>query len=223
VGAAVTGLVHDGEWSALNPATLGVPGRFPLLARLEAAFGVPALAANDAQAAAWAEYRLGAGGGEDMVFLTISTGIGGGVVLNGRLLGGLAGHFGLWRGQSDDRQSPLEDDVSGRWIAAEAGRAGHAGSAASVFAAAGTGAAWAQDIVAASASRVARLCRDIQLAFDPRRIVIGGGIGLADGYLDRVRSHLAALPPRLRPTVVPARSGRLAGVIGVASLAAAAL
>jgi N-acetylmannosamine-6-phosphate 2-epimerase/N-acetylmannosamine kinase len=57
VAAAVSGVVRDGTWSAVNPATLPVPDGFPILAALAARFGVPASALNDAQAAAWGEYR----------------------------------------------------------------------------------------------------------------------------------------------------------------------
>ena len=223
IAAAVTGLVTGGSWSALNPATLGIPDDYPLVDRLAAAFDVPAFAANDAQAAAWGEYRYGAGGNEDTVFLTISTGIGGGVVLGGRPLLGLAGHFGLLRSPSADRVSPFENEVSGRWIAAEALRLGHAVDAQGVFAAVMEGAPWAIAIVTASAAKVALLCQDLQLAFDPRRIVVGGGIGLAPGYLDRVRDLLPASRPRLRPTVVSAKLGIHAGLIGVADLASTSL
>lgn len=214
---AVTGFVDDGRWSALNPATLGIPGEFPLVERLTAAFGVPVFAANDAQSAAWGEYRYGAGQGEDTVFLTISTGIGGGVVMNGRPLLGLGGHFGLLRLPSSGA-SPLEDQVSGRWIAGQAAKAGHPVEAPAVFAAASAGESWADQILDQSAARVALLCSDIQLMFDPRRIVIGGGIGLAPGYLARVEHALPQSRPRLRPRLVAAQLGSLAGVIGVADL-----
>ncbi|MGV2101253.1 putative N-acetylmannosamine-6-phosphate 2-epimerase, partial [Rhizobium sp. 21-4511-3d] len=70
-GIAVTGFVEDGNWSALNPATLGIPDNYPLVARAEKRLGVSVIAINDAQAAAWGEYRFGAGRGEDIVFLTI--------------------------------------------------------------------------------------------------------------------------------------------------------
>ncbi len=52
---------------------------------------------NDAQAAAWAEYNALGGNIRDMVFITVSTGVGGGIISNGQLLtgpGGLAGHLG---------------------------------------------------------------------------------------------------------------------------------
>ena len=214
---AVTGFVDEGRWSALNPATLGIPEDYPLVERLTAAFGVPVFAANDAQSAAWGEYRYGAGEGEDVVFLTISTGIGGGVVMHGKPLLGLGGHFGLLRLPSADA-APFEDHVSGRWIAGEAAKAGHAVEAPAVFAAAQAGAAWANDILDRSAAKVALLCHDIQLMFDPKRIVIGGGIGLAPGYLARIEHALPQSRPRLRPKLVAARLGSHAGLIGVADL-----
>ncbi|MBZ9890573.1 putative N-acetylmannosamine-6-phosphate 2-epimerase [Mesorhizobium sp. BR1-1-3] len=218
IGIAVTGLVHDGRWSALNPATLGIPDGYPLVERASAVFGKPVCAFNDAQAAAWGEYKFGAGQGRDIVFLTISTGIGGGIVCNGRLLSGLTGHFGLIRSLSED-QAPLEDSTSGRWIASQALKAGFKADAADVFGHALKGEAWADAIVSRSASRVATLCRDIQMMFDPKSIVIGGSIGLAEGYLDRVRAHLGEVPPRLSSNLVAAKLAGHAGVIGVADLA----
>ncbi|MER9372584.1 putative N-acetylmannosamine-6-phosphate 2-epimerase [Mesorhizobium sp. M0491] len=218
IGIAVTGLVEDGRWSALNPATLGIPDGYPLVERASSVFGKPVCAVNDAQAAAWGEYKFGAGQGRDIVFLTISTGIGGGIVCNGRLLSGLAGHFGLIRSLSEDR-APLEDGTSGRWIASQALKAGFKADAVDVFRRALKGEAWAGAIVSQSASRVATLCRDIQMMFDPKLIVIGGSIGLAEGYLDRVRAHLSEVPPRLSPDLVAAKLGGHAGVIGVADLA----
>ena len=58
------------------------------------------------------------------------------------------------------------------------------------------------------------------MMLDPKRIVIGGGIGLATGYLDQMREQLAGINDRLRPVLVPAKLGSRAGIIGVASLAA---
>ncbi|GLR53418.1 ROK family protein [Shinella yambaruensis] len=217
IGLAVTGFVRDGRWSAMNPATLGIPPDYPLVSRVEALFSRPAIAVNDAQAAAWGEHALGAGQGEDLVFLTISTGIGGGIVLNGRLREGLAGHFGLTtEGEDGDL---LEDRVSGRWMAAEARRHGQAADARQVFASAAMGEAWAMDIVAASARRVARLCRNIQLALDPPRIVLGGGIGLAEGVIDRVRALMPPLGPVAPVPVCRAELGVRAGILGVADMA----
>lgn len=82
---------------ALNPHNLGGLLHFPLVQTLEAIAGLPTLAVNDAQAAAWAEYHALPDDIRDMVFITVSTGVGGGVVCDGKLLtgkGGLAGHLG---------------------------------------------------------------------------------------------------------------------------------
>ncbi len=226
VGAALTGLVDDGRWSALNPRTLPVPDGLPVEAELSRRLGLPVRAWNDAQAAAWGEARFGAGRGADeatVAFLTISTGIGGGIVSGGRLLSGLAGHFGQWREGGDPSAPPAEDAVSGRWIAAEAASAGFDADARAVFDAAHGGEAWAEAILERSARRAAALLLNVQLALDPNRIVIGGGIGLAPGYLDRLDAALGGQPARLRPRLVPAELGADAGLIGAADLALTAI
>lgn len=215
VGIAVSGIVRDGKWSALNPATLSIPDNFDLLGTSTQLFGVPVYATNDAQAAAWGEHRFGAGVGDDMVFVTVSTGVGGGVVVKGKLLQGLAGHFGLWRESLNGE--PIEDGISGRWIEAQAALAGYRLDARGVFAASRED--WARAILTASAAKVASLCVNIQLAFDPKRIVVGGGVGLGDGYLDLITASIRRVPPRLRPTLVPASLRKSAGLIGIADLA----
>ncbi len=219
VGVAVTGIIDEGCWSPLNRRTLDIPDRFPLVAVVARLSGIDhVLAANDAQAAAWGEYAFGAGQGHDLVFLTVSTGIGGGIVVNGRLLGGLAGHFGQFRSLGEEGRA-LENNVSGHWIAAQAASHRPGATARDVFAAAADGQDWAEAIIQASARQTALLCRNIQLALDPARIVIGGGIGLAPGYLESVRQALGGLPPRLTPQLHPAALAEKAGVVGIADLA----
>ncbi|BAZ00241.1 ROK family protein [Tolypothrix tenuis PCC 7101] len=77
-----------------------VPGweNIPLQELLEQEFGVPAAVDNDANVAALGEYRFGAGQGYDSLFyITVSTGVGGGWILNGqpwRGTGGMAGEIG---------------------------------------------------------------------------------------------------------------------------------
>ena len=217
-GAAVTGIVDQGFWSALNRNTLDLPDRFPLAETVARLSGVPVLAANDAHAAAWGEFRFGAGQNEDMVFLTISTGIGGGIVVNGKPMFGLAGHFGQFR-VAEDVAGTLEDQVSGHWIAGQAKDHQAGATARDVFEAAAAGKTWAMDIIGASARQTAQLCRNIHFALDPPRIVIGGSIGLAPPYLGTVRQALEGLPPRLTPKIHAAALGESAGVVGIADLA----
>lgn len=218
VGIATTGLIRRGRWRALNPRTLDIPRDFPLEDVAAGAFGVPVHAANDAQAAAWGEYRFGAGEGGDMVFLTVSTGIGGGVVLGGRLLPGLAGSVGQWRCGTLDAP-PAENLIAGRFIAEAAAAHGRGLDAKAVFAAAADGHPWARAIVAEAAERFAVLAGNVELAFATGRIVVGGSIGLSPSFRAAVESRLDRLPPHLRPTLVTAALGANAGLIGVADLA----
>lgn len=213
IGVAVTGLVQGGQWRAMNPGTLDLPQGFDLAGAVLASFGQVPVLANDAQAAAYGEWRFGAGQGTDMVFLTISTGIGGGIVAGGRLLtgrSGLAGHFGQMLSlPDDDGLGRFEDGASGQWIAAQSGVA----DARAVFALPA-----AALVIDRSAARIARLATNLQLALDPARIVIGGGVGLAPGFLPRIAAHLDHLPDLTRPTLVPAALGADAGLIGIAAL-----
>ena len=108
-----------------------VPGweEVPLRDQLQAEFGVPAAVDNDANVAALGEWRFGAGqGAESLLYVTISTGIGGGWVLGGRIWGGvdgMAGEIGHMivrpGGALCDcgRRGCLEAEACGRAIAAK--------------------------------------------------------------------------------------------------------
>jgi glucokinase len=109
-----------------------VPGweEVPLRDQLQAEFGVPAAVDNDANVAALGEWRFGAGqGAESLLYVTISTGIGGGWVLGGCIWGGadgMAGEIGHMVVQPGGalcdcgRRGCLEAEACGRAIAAKA-------------------------------------------------------------------------------------------------------
>lgn len=220
-GITVTGLIKDNLWRSLNAETLAIPGRFELFDASQQALGVPVTLCNDAQAAAWGEHIHGAGKGRDIVFMTVSTGIGGGVVSNGQLLsgrGGVAGHFGQLLPLPEGPEYRFEDYASGRWVGLEGQKHGLEANARAVFEAADEGNKQAEKIVQNSASRVARLAHNLQLLFDPHVTVIGGGLGLAPGYIERLEASVFHLQPLVRPTFVKAELGKDAGVIGVADL-----
>jgi N-acetylmannosamine-6-phosphate 2-epimerase/N-acetylmannosamine kinase len=223
VGLALTGGVAGGRWFALNPDTLPVPAGFPVVEAMRRRLDVPVHACNDAQAAAWGEYRHGAGRGRDIVFLTVSTGLGGGVVSGGQLLtgrSGLGGHVGQIRLASADGSQRLEDMLAGRAIARAAAGAGHPVEAAAVVEAGLLrNEPWAARIIGAAADLLARAIADLQLLFDTELVVMGGGLGLNQVYRERVARALGHLPDALRPTLVPAELGVNAGAIGVADLA----
>jgi len=92
VGLGAAGFVDANRSTVLFAPNLAWRDE-PLRAELEERLGLRVVVENDANAAAWAEARFGAGRGEDhVVVITIGTGIGGGIVLGGELL---RGRFGL--------------------------------------------------------------------------------------------------------------------------------
>ena len=119
----------DGE--TVSPLNIEGWRAFPLRSRLHELTGVPTYVDNDAKALALAEGLTGAAAGErDFIAIVVSTGIGGGVVLNGRLLEGRlgnAGHIGHVVVEPDGRacacggRGCLEAEASGTAIAAITG------------------------------------------------------------------------------------------------------
>lgn len=92
VGLGAAGFVDEHRSTVLFAPNLAWRDEH-LRASLEGRLSLPVVVENDANAAAWAEVRFGAGRGQDqVVILTVGTGIGGGIVLDGRLL---RGRYGL--------------------------------------------------------------------------------------------------------------------------------
>jgi predicted NBD/HSP70 family sugar kinase len=219
VGLALTGSLRDGRWYALNEATLPVPAGFPVVERLIHSLGVPVAALNDGQAAAWGEYRHGAGIGLDLVFITVSTGVGGGIVLNGRLQrgrNGLAGHVGICPIATPVGERLLEEVCSGSALKRQSEATGRPCEPSDIFLASQRGEIWASVLIDRAIEPMARAIRGLQLVLDPDVFVIGGGIGLATGYLDRLASALATIPQEFRPQLRAAALGANAGLVGVA-------
>ena len=218
LGVACAGVVQAGEVHAMSPELLPGWHGFPLVAALEERLHLPVVAANDAQAAAYGEWRHGAGQGlQSIVFVTVSTGVGGGLVLNGRLwrgATGLAGHVGHMAGREVERLA------SGTALARRAAEAGRPGlGAREVIAAAAGGNGWAAQLVQDAASALARMFADVKLLVDPELVVMGGSVGLNEDFRGSVAAALAALPERLHIPVAPAGLGAMAGLVGAAALA----
>ena len=117
---------------AVSPLNIAAWRDFPLRARVAEHVGVPTWVDNDAKALALGEGWLGAAAGHrDYLAMVVSTGVGGGIVLDGRLLdgaGGNAGHIGHMNVVPDGRPCAcgahgcLEAEASGTAIAAATGR-----------------------------------------------------------------------------------------------------
>ena len=224
LGVAVTGRVdRPGNWHAVNTHTLTAVQAVPLAHQLANRFG-HAVVINDAAAATLAEHRLGAGRGqEDFAYITVSTGVAGGLVLQGNLLAsdnGLAGHFGFASSRLGEhlcgsgRLGTVESVASGIAIARAAQAHDFTGSARDVFDQAAAGADWADRLIETSAQAIAELSADLAAIAGVDLIAIGGSIGLADGYLDRVRQQIGVLPTLFQTTIVPAELSTESPLLG---------
>ena len=227
VAIASTGIIREGNLLAINPKNLGGLLHFPLVQTLETLTGLPTLAINDAQAAAWAEYHAIADETRDMVFITVSTGVGGGVVSGGQLVtgtGGLAGHLGHTLADPHGpvcgcgRVGCVEAIASGRGIAAAAHGALAGCDAKTIFSRAADGDEQASRLIAYSAQVLARLIADTKAVTDCQRVVVGGSVGLAPGYLAQVRACLEQMPPVYHVELSAAHYRHDAGLLGAALL-----
>lgn len=196
----------------VSPLNIPAWRDFPLRARLEADFKVPVLVDNDAKAFSLGEYWVGAGrGSRCLLAMVVSTGVGGGIVQNGRLIDGArgnAGHIGHVLVFPSGPSCPcgargcLEAMASGTSLARAAREAIRAGISTSLPHDAGgpdlEAAAAAGDRLALRLFRQAgvALGRGISVAtalFDLDRVVIGGGVsGAAEYFLPALRRELSA-------------------------------
>ena len=105
VGVSCGGPLDSVRGLILSPPNLPGWDEVPIVAYLQEKLGIPAFVQNDANACALAEWRFGAGRGcRNMVFLTCGTGLGAGLILDGRLYSGtndMAGEIGHVRAEKD--------------------------------------------------------------------------------------------------------------------------
>lgn len=181
--------------------------------------------ANDADLAAIGEARFGGGrGGDDVVFVTISTGVGAGVVSSGRLIGGRfsAGELGHTivdrRLAAEGGDGTVEGLGSGTGLANAMQQAGMHGDPATLLDAVRSGDAGASTIfnegLEAVGVGVANLCWLVS----PSTVVIGGGVGMnGDLVLPIIESCIARFGPGVAPiTVCNAELGDDAALVGAA-------
>lgn len=248
-----TGALGVGIPSLIDQRT-GVPGAsvnvplagLPLRSRLEERFGLPVALENDANGAAVAEHRLGAGRGtEHMILLTIGTGIGGGLILNGRLYRGAIGaaaelgHVTVaLDGPACQGTCPgighleaLASGTAAERLAAEVAAARPESALArepeldgrALVRLAEAGDADARGVIDTIGRRLGAGVAGYVNVFNPEVVVIGGGFGAAgDFLLDPVREVVAeqALPTaRDEVRIVPAELGPDAGLVGAGLVA----
>lgn len=249
VGVAAAGFIDRDRATVIHAPNIAWHNE-PLKATLEAGIPLSVTIENDANAAGWAEFRFGAGREVNhMVMLTMGTGVGGAVVLEGELYRGghgIAGELGHMRFTRDGlpcgcgQNGCLEQYASGRALQREANAIADAGGIGEALAAVRTqkgtisGPAVSRLVLAGDpgaiealrrvATALGEACGGFQAVLDPEMFVIGGGVAqLGNDLLEPVRiAYQTSLPgygDRPVATFAIAELGNDAGLIGAADLA----
>ena len=189
VAVASTGIINNGVLTALNPKNLGGLAEFPLKASIAKHTDKPIGLLNDAQAATYAEYQLQ---NPELVsnfaFITVSTGVGGGIVLSQSLQTGshgIAGHIGHMLADPNGpvcgcgRRGCVEAIAAGRAIEAVSSKWENPCDPKEVFERFRKQDPQAVELVERSAKTIANLVADLVIELDIQKIVIGGSVGLA--------------------------------------------
>lgn len=247
IGIGAPGPIDPTTGTLYDPPNLPGWEAISLTERIEEAFRRPVLAGNDANVAALGEHRFGAGQGvDDLVYVTVSTGIGGGIISHGRLLTGARGFAGEIGHQTLKPDGPLcgcgqpghlEALASGTAIGRDARQAIRdgarsamtelAGSVENITAktaaeAAARGDATALEIVRQAAFYIGLGLTNVIHLIEPERIVIGGGVSQAGDFLfEPIRetvSHSLMSDVYQGVEIVPAALGDDVGLLGAVAL-----
>ena len=225
-----------------------LPGwhEIPIIRIISEQLSVTALLENDANAACYGEYRFGAGRGfRHLLYVTLGTGIGGGIIIDGEIYEGASGAAGEVGHMTIDQDGPvcncgsrgcLEALASGPAIAREAAAAIAAGRSPLLAQLAGNSpptpeqvqeAAQRGDVAARQVIEEAGRQLGIGLigllnCFDPEALILGGGLlGLGDRYIGtavRLARERAFAQIIADVTITTAALGERAGALGAAAL-----
>lgn len=245
IGLASPGPLDPHTGTILDTPNIPEWVNFPLGSRLSQHFHVPVYVDNDANMAGLAEWQFGAGKGhENLVYLTISTGVGGGVISQGCLLQGFRGMGGELGHMTIDPDGPLcgcgqhghiESFSSGpaiaRFVAEQltAGRKSSLQGEAAISARQIAEAAQSGDVLAISAFQHAGYYLGIAVAnylaiFDPSILIFGGGVSqvgdlLFKPFRESLRKHTFHPHYLDNLVITKAALGDDAGLLGALALA----
>jgi glucokinase len=251
IGVSCPGPLDPRRGVIINPPNLPCWRDFPLAQRISETWSLPAVIDNDANAAALAEAVWGAGAGFSSVFyVTIGTGIGTGLVFDGRIYHGRTGAAGEGGHVSIDYNGPLcgcgkrgciEALASGPALAARARRRlAEKGESTKIIELAGgnpeaitgqivgdayrQGDAVATELLAETADYLAIWLGNVIDMIEPDVVIFGGGMGeLLSGWFDRIREKLPAWSINSRCKEIPIVRARYHEDSGIAGGAAVCL
>jgi glucokinase len=229
VGIGSPGPLDPSEGMIVDPPNLPGIHNFPIVQELEKGLSIPVFLENDANVAALAEALVGVGKGKSsVVYITVSTGIGAGIVIDGKVYSGANGNAGevgnmivLPRGPqySNLNSGALEVMSSGTAIGSNARDIlAIRGGAKEVFELAISGDKTALSIIETAAEYLAIGIANLLHILDPAIFVLGGGVmQQKELILPMLREKTSKyLYPSMQPHLLiePAKLGTKAGVIG---------
>ena len=211
IGMGSPGVVDREKGTVIGAYNLNWKTLQPVKEKIESALHIPFFIDNDANVAALGERWKGAGENQpDVVFMTLGTGVGGGIVAEGRLLHGVRGAAGELGHITVDFDDPIQC-TNGEEVTAK-----------TVFDLAKEGDALALIVYRNFSRYLGLAAANIGSTLNPSKIVIGGGVSAAgDFLLDGVRKVFEENSfPQVREStqLALATLGNDAGVIGAASL-----
>jgi glucokinase len=231
VGCAAAGITDAEAGRVVSAANLPGWKDVPLASLLKDRFEVPAAVENDVRAAAVGEFQYGAGKGcRSIVYMTISTGVSAGIVIDGKVLRGhhnFAGEIAYLLsepahiGKDWGINGCLELTAAGVGIAREwASKSKHPVSAEDVFAAARERESDAIRLISRACDYLAQAAVALSIIIDPEVLILGGGIAANEPALvERIRGVVRTTLP-YPPEVVLAGLGKDSPLIGSLALAA---
>lgn len=212
---------------------LGFPGG-PLVGELEKALQLPVAIGNDADCAAWGEYRSGNYDSDSFLMVTLGTGVGGGIILGGKLITGVnnaAGELGHMTIAMDGepcgcgRNGCFEAYASASALIRQARKAtGEAiTEAKEVFTCAAAGEEPMVRVLDAYTTYLAVGLTNLINIFGPGYICLGGGVSMAGDALllpvrEKVEHRMFARAAARKPQIILAKLGNDAGILGAALL-----
>ncbi|MCK4293682.1 MAG: ROK family glucokinase [Planctomycetes bacterium] len=248
VGIGTPGPANYSEGVIIKSTNMPTFKNVPICQMLNEKLGKPIVFDNDANVACWGEYAVGAGKGvKDMVFFTLGTGIGGGIISNGELVHGCAenaaelGHMIIYpdgRKCNCGQRGCVEAYASADSTARRATEAIEAGAESSlkklldekgritskdIYEHLASGDKLAKEIADGTAKALAITCINMLHTTEPKRIVFAGGmIAAGDVLLNRIQDYFDEQIWTLKKEPVEicfATLGEDAGIIGAAALA----
>lgn len=248
VGAALPSYIDYEKGYVLETSNIMALSNAPVRDLLQDRLGVPVILENDANAAAIAEHSMGAGMGYDnMIYAALATGIGGGLILNGKLyrgMHGMAGEIGHML-VSDSTGYPctcgttgcVQSIASGAYMAKYVTDRIKEGYDSSILNYAGTlsnidmeavgkalqtNDSLAMEVVSRGAEYLGRMFHSLNQIFDINIFIYGGGVAkLGNRFTDRVIAayrHHSLIDQHYPARFIPAKFGDRAGMYGAALL-----